>query len=139
VFNADTKSLAADGSNTWLSANENKNLSEVMARINRLAPTGGTSLYKAFESIRGLAPRPDNIILLTDGLPTLGKSGNSGGRVSGKKRLRYFKQAVRVLPEGVPVNAILFPIEGDPLAASEFWKLAVNSGGSFMSPSRDWP
>jgi len=30
-------------------------------------------------------------------------------------------------------------MEGDPLAASEFWQLAQVSGGSFMSPARDWP
>ncbi len=139
VFNADSKPLTGDGGKTWLAANQNKNLNGIMARLNQLAPSGGTSLYKAFESIRGLAPRPDNIILLTDGLPTLGKTGHSGGRVSGKKRLSYFNQAVRVLPGGVPLNTILFPIEGDPFAASEFWKLAIDSGGSFMSPSKDWP
>ena len=139
VFNADSKPLSGDGGSTWLAANQNKNLNGIMARLNHLAPSGGTSLYKAFESIRGLAPRPDNIILLTDGLPTLGKTGHSGGRVSGKKRLSYFNQAVRVLPGGVPLNTILFPIEGDPFAASEFWKLAIDSGGSFMSPSKDWP
>lgn len=139
VFNVDAKPLAGDGGNTWMAANQNKNLNGVMTRLNRLAPSGGTSLYKAFESIRGLSPRPDNIILVTDGLPTLGKSGHSGGRVSGKKRLSYFNQAVRMLPDGIPVNSILFPIEGDPFAASEFWKLAIDSGGSFMSPSKDWP
>ena len=139
VFNTDAKPLAGDGGNTWLAANQNKTLNEVMARLNRLVPTGGTSLYKAIESVRGLTPRPDNIILLTDGLPTLGKSGHRGSRVSGKKRLSYYNQAVRALPDGVPVNTILFPIEGDPFAASEFWKLAIDSGGSFMSPSKDWP
>jgi len=46
---------------------------------------------------------------------------------------------VRELPTGVPVNIILAPMEGDPMAASEFWQLAQISGGAFMSPSRDWP
>jgi len=139
AFNVDTTPLTTDGRIEWLAASQNKNLNEVMTRLKRLSPAGGTNLYQAFKTIRDLSPRPDNVILLTDGLPTLGKTGQSGGRVSGKKRLKYFKQAVRVLPDGVPVNSILFPIEGDPFAASEFWKLAVNSGGSFMSPSRDWP
>jgi hypothetical protein len=30
-------------------------------------------------------------------------------------------------------------MEGDPMAASEFWKLAITSRGSFMSLSKDWP
>jgi Mg-chelatase subunit ChlD len=137
AFNVDAVALAADG--TWMEASKSSNLNQVMAKLNRLVPAGGTSLYKAFEHARGLAPRPDNVILLTDGLPTIGQSGQRGGRVSGKKRLDYFRQALRMLPAGMPVNSILFPIEGDPYAPSEFWKLAVSSGGSFMSPSKDWP
>ncbi len=137
AFDVDAKFLAGEGK--WMAASQNTNLNQVMSRLNVLVPGGGTSLYKAFERIRGLTPRPDNVILLTDGLPTVGQSGNTGGPVSGKRRLSHFKQAVRVLPDGVPVNSILFPIEGDPFAASEFWKLAVRSRGSFMSPSKDWP
>jgi hypothetical protein len=44
-----------------------------------------------------------------------------------------------MLPRNVPVNIILAPMEGDPMAASEFWQLAQVSRGSFMSPSKDWP
>ena len=47
--------------------------------------------------------------------------------------------AVKILPKGVPVNTLLFPIEGDPGAASSFWGLAIASRGSFITPSRDWP
>jgi len=39
----------------------------------------------------------------------------------------------------VPVNVIMFPMEGDPMAAAAFWNLARTSGGAFLSPSRDWP
>jgi hypothetical protein len=34
---------------------------------------------------------------------------------------------------------MLFPIEGDPAAAAAFWSLAINTKGSFITPSRDWP
>ena len=40
VFNIDTKPLAGGGGNTWLAANQNKTLNEVMARLNHLAPSG---------------------------------------------------------------------------------------------------
>lgn len=137
AFNFETTSLPGEGK--WMAANQGSNSDQVMSRLNSLVPAGGTSLYRAFEQARSISPRPDNIILLTDGLPTVGQSGKSSGRVSGKKRLNYFRQAVRMLPDSVPVNTILFPIEGDPYASSEFWKLAVRSNGSFMSPSKDWP
>jgi len=137
AFNVDAKPLTGDGK--WMAVSQGSNLDQVMSRLNLLVPAGGTNLYTAFQQVRSMTPRPDNVILLTDGLPTLGQSGKSSGRVSGKKRLDYFRQAVRALPDGVPVNSILFPIEGDPYAPSEFWKLAVRSNGSFMSPSKDWP
>jgi hypothetical protein len=31
------------------------------------------------------------------------------------------------------------PMEGDPGAASAFWVAARATGGSFLSPSKDWP
>jgi hypothetical protein len=102
-------------------------------------PGGGTSLYQAFAAATAMRPAPDNIILLTDGLPTQGRDRPAGSRVSGKERLRHFERAVKELPGGVPVNVILFPMEGDPYATSAFWQLARDSGGSFMSPSPDWP
>ena len=136
VFNTESRPVVSRSE--WLEPKRNS-LDEVVAGINQVVPDGGTSLYNAFEKVRGLGAKPDNVFLLTDGLPTQGKTRHRSGRVSGKQRLNYFKQALKRLPRNVPVNTILFPIEGDPLAASEYWKLAVASGGSFMSPSSDWP
>jgi hypothetical protein len=93
----------------------------------------------AFRYLQTLSPVPDNIFLITDGLPTQGAEAPRGTKVSGNQRQRLFRQAVRQLPAGVPVNIILAPMEGDPLAASEFWQLAQTTRGSFMSPSSDWP
>lgn len=137
VFSTDSRPLA--GSAAWLDANRNESLDQVVAELNRVAPVGGTSLYNAFETVRNLKPAPDNVILLTDGLPTQGRSDRGGGRVSGRQRMDLFRQSIKRLPKGTPVNTILFPMEGDPYAASEFWKLAVASGGSLMAPSKDWP
>jgi hypothetical protein len=86
-----------------------------------------------------MKPRPDNILLLTDGLPTQGKRKSSKNTISGGERLSLFHQATNVLPRSVPVNTILFPMEGDPMAAVSFWKLAFATGGSFLTPTRDWP
>ena len=48
-------------------------------------------------------------------------------------------EALNEMPAGIPVNVVLLPMEGDPMAPSAFWKLAIASGGSFISPSEDWP
>jgi hypothetical protein len=53
--------------------------------------------------------------------------------------VRHFDDALDELPRGVPVNIVLFPMEGDPMAMSAFWKLAIASRGSLMTPSSAWP
>jgi len=108
-------------------------------KLGRVVPDGGTSLHNAFAALRSLDPPPDNVYLLTDGLPTQGAKQPRGKTVSPARRLSHFREALEVLPSRVPVNVILFPMEGDPDAAISFWLLAQRSGGSLLSPSRDWP
>ena len=104
-----------------------------------MVPGNGTSLFNAFDAVNEMDPRPDNLILLVDGLPTWDKVQPRGNLVSGKQRLKFFQRAAKVLPRTLPVNVILFPLEGDPAASSAYWWLAVGSGGSFLSPAEDWP
>ena len=114
-------------------------LEKVSAELRKITPRGGTSMENAFLALQELSPQPDNIFLITDGLPTQGTSPPRGSKVSGRERQKLFRQAIRQLPGNVPVNIILTPLEGDPMAASELWQLAQSSKGSFLSPSRDWP
>jgi len=90
-------------------------------------------------SARALEPKPDNIYLLVDGLPTMGEVVPTKSGVTGRERLDHFNRAVRNLPVGVPVNVILFAMEGDPQAAPAFWILALHTGGSMLAPAEDWP
>jgi len=123
----------------WLSGNNGKHLNSAVDNLFRTAPEKGTDLYKAFDSISKLSPAPDNIYLLTDGLPTKSASANFGNKVNAKQRKKHFRKALEKLPGGIPVNIILFHMEGDPEASSEFWKLAQRTNGAFFSPSKDWP
>jgi hypothetical protein len=102
-------------------------------------PAEGTNLEVLFTTIAGMASPPDNIFLITDGLPTLGSRGADSGTISGRDREELFERALRELPEGIPVNIIMMPLEGDPAAPGWYWQLAMQSGGSFMMPSPDWP
>ena len=102
-------------------------------------PAQGTNLETLFTSIKLLDPLPDNIYLITDGLPTLGSRGANSGTVTGRQREELFDRAVRELPAGIPVNVIMAPLEGDPMAPALYWQLALRTGGSFMIPSDDWP
>lgn len=139
TFNTEAQTALADTAGKWLEVADQAELERLSETLRDIIPTGGTSLENAFIHLQTLSPVPDNIFLITDGLPTQGTQPPKKRTVSGNQRQRLFRQAVRSLPANVPVSIVLFPMEGDPMAASEFWQLAQSSRGSFMSPSRDWP
>lgn len=139
TFNERVQSLNSDESDQWLDGGNPKHLQSVINNIRSTVPANGTSLYHAFQYIDQLDPRPDNVYLLTDGLPTQAKSKPRTNTVNARQRLKYFNDAVKLLPSSVPINIVLFPIEGDPDAASAFWTLSSRSNGVFFSPANDWP
>ena len=139
AFNTSARPVIQGTSGRWLSSISTANLQAALAGIRTLVPEGGTSLHKAFRIAGSLKPPPDNIILLTDGLPTQGDSPARPGLVTSDERLTHFRSALAHVPASVPVNIMLFPMEGDPAAAVSFWELAIKSRGSFIAPSRDWP
>lgn len=123
----------------WRDANDFRAINSTLEILKNHAPENGTSLVNAFSGIAAITPAPDNIILITDGLPTQGEKVSPKTTISGEQRVRLFQQAVKKLPRGIPVNTILFPIEGDPMASVLFWKLALDTNGSFFTPTGDWP
>jgi hypothetical protein len=139
AFNDKARSLIDGSDGKWLTATDGSKLEQAVKTLRGMVPDGPTSLEVAFDAVRKLQPKPDDVYLLTDGLPTMGDVLPSRPGVSSKQRLRFFDHAVRELPADVPVNVILFAMEGDPEAGPAYWTLALRSGGSMMSPSEDWP
>lgn len=123
----------------WQRADDSATLNAAIDTLKKTVPRDGTSLINAFNVVNALSPRPDNVFLITDGLPTQGQKPPRGTTVSGKERSKLFREAVQRLPAGIPVNVILFPMEGDPEAAALFWQLGLASKGAFLSPASDWP
>ena len=89
--------------------------------------------------LQNLSPIPENIYIITDVLPTRNSSEPRSATVSGKQRLDYFREAASKISRQIPINVVLFPMEGDPMASAAWWQLARLSGGAFISPSWDWP
>jgi hypothetical protein len=96
-------------------------------------------MEQVFRAVANMSPLPDNIFLITDGLPTISDRGSSDALVTPARRLELYEDAVEELPNGVPVNVVLMPLEGDPSAAAAYWQLAQYTRGSFLTPSKDWP
>lgn len=138
TFAEEVKPMIAETRGQWLDVSGGP-LDSALGTLRDEVPAGGTNLRAVFQAVGELSPLPDNIYLITDGLPTLGKGRPRGSTVSGEQRLRRFNEALDALPPGIPVNVVLFPLEGDPMAPSSYWRLAISTGGSFMSPSEDWP
>ncbi len=138
TFNTSAQAVGGDDG-VWRNTADRAGLDKAIKALERSVPNGGTSLINAFAALGDFDSRPDNLFLITDGLPTQGQNSPRGSTISGRERIKLFQKAVEALPRRVPVNVLLFPMEGDPAAAASFWQLALSSNGSFMSPSRDWP
>jgi len=138
-FNTDTRAALTGSKGKWLQVKDKLQLEQAIKNLKDIVPEKGTNLEQVFNAASQLRPQPDNIYLITDGLPTKGSITTRGATITGKQRLTLFGKAIKKLPKGVPLNTILLPMEGDPDAANAFWKLSQISNGSFMSPSEDWP
>ncbi len=139
AFDTDTASLVPDAGPGWIPLAEGRELDAALDGLRATAPEGGTSLVNLVSAIRELDPLPDNVYLIVDSLPTQGENAPRGATVTGRERLELYSKAVSKLPAEIPVNVIMFPMEGDPMASAAYWNLARTTGGSFLSPSRDWP
>lgn len=138
-FNTETRSLVPEVGPGWVALAEGRELDAAIKEVRSMVPSGGTSLVKLVDAINAMSPLPDNVYLITDSLPTQGDREPRGSTIDGRQRLELFSDAIRKMPKDLPVNVILFPMEGDPMAAAAFWSLARSTRGSFLSPSRDWP
>jgi hypothetical protein len=131
--------LTPDSEGKWLTLNDGSELDAAVTALRASHPQGGTSLHAGFNALKLLEPKPDNIFLLVDGLPTMGDVMPTRDGVNAADRLDHFNRAVRQLPVGVPINIIMFAMEGDPQAAPAYWLLSLRTGGSLLAPAEDWP
>jgi hypothetical protein len=140
AFNTQAAAALPLTAGRWLDGGNTATVDEVLDAFDEFVPQDGTSLLNAFAAIRTISPSPDQIILITDGLPTQGATAPAIRRyIDANARARLFDEAVRTLPPRVPVDVVLLPMRGDNPAAHRFWRLARNSGGAYLMPSRDWP
>ena len=123
----------------WLDAGDGSQIDDAVRTLRRTVPKNGTNLHAAFAIVRDMNPRPDNVILLVDGMPTMDKETTTKSVIGGNERLNLFSSAVDLLPSGIPINVMLYPMEGDFNAPTSLWALALRTRGSFISVSRDWP
>ena len=139
TFNTEANPVLEGSENVWLEVGEGAQLDEAIRKLRRTVPENGTNMKAAYDIINQLNPPPDNVLLLVDSLPTTDQLEPERGMVTGAERLRFHYDAIDVIPSGVPINVLLYPMEGDYQASIAYWLLAYGTGGSYMSISKDWP
>lgn len=139
MFAEDTFPLIETHSVDWIDREDGDMIQEVLDSLAEYVPEGGANMERAFSMVRSMGTVPDAVILLTDGLPTQSDSYPSGEFVSENDRVRYFNAAVRVAAPDIPINTILYPLEGDPASPFLFWQLADRTEGALVSPAPSWP
>jgi hypothetical protein len=138
-FNTKAKALIGDTHGKWLDSNDPRAINNVLSAARAIVPGDGTSLVNALLATRTINPQPDQIILITDGLPTQGSVPPSRKFVNVREREKLFDDAMKTVTRDLPMDVVLLPMKGDLLAAHAYWKLARKTGGSYVIPSRDWP
>ena len=142
------------GKKNWYD-NNSKDLSSLYSEVNKVVPKNATNLQAAFKAISQMNDKPDEIFLITDGLPTIGNKNintsffsncnsivGNAKKISGSCREKLFLSSindVKSVVSNIKINVILLPLEGDPGASKNFWKLAAKNQGLLLVPSKDWP
>jgi len=152
AFNNKARTL---GHAQWVRGRDAKALEKIISDVDNLIPAGPTNLQEGLDQLRKLKPRPTNLYLITDGLPTMGNSSYGGlvpffscssllgksTNISGECRKELFRQTLNDsgLGPGTTANIILLPIEGDPEASPEYWNWSATTGGLLITPAEGWP
>lgn len=130
---------------SWSSAANQGDLGNTVQNISSISPSGGTNLEVGVRLALNMHPKPTNIYIVTDGLPTQGSARCAKKRsITPKCREKLLSNISSYLkntfPKGkVPINVILLPMTGDPSAQAHYWGWATATKGMVLSPSEKWP
>jgi hypothetical protein len=140
VFNTGAQPLLPGTDGEWLSGSDDAAREKMLTALGALPPAGGTSLINALQATRAMRIPPDQVILVTDGLPTQGATPPALRKyVDAAARAKFFDEAIRGVNRSIPIDVILLPMKGDVPAPHRFWGLARQTKGAFVMPSPDWP
>ena len=156
VYDAFGKAVSSKEPPRWLQKDyPTLNTKQVKSSLEQLTPHGPTDLKTALKFALDLNPKPKQIVVITDGYPTLPGSSNLSrlsdcpravpGRVpllSPECRKSVFDDAIKAHRKklgGVRVDVILYALEGDSDSIDGYWRFAQRFGGRLLSPVPGWP
>ena len=129
--------------------------SKVPGQIAATTAAGPTNLHAAFAVASRLHPKPRQILVVTDGLPSVPGAKRLGSIrrcpnepkqgvaiLSPACRANIFADARRLVSSELPsvkVDVVLFPLEGDASAAHHYWQFTSERFGRLLAPAVGWP
>ncbi|MYD79693.1 MAG: hypothetical protein F4X44_03670 [Gammaproteobacteria bacterium] len=130
-------------------------LKNVRTMLDSVDANGPTNLERAFEAIATLRPSPKQVLLITDGLPTVPENVSLGrirgcpnartGQVpilSPQCRKNIFERSVQTFRSKLrdtSISVVLLPLDGDAQAMYSYWGLTARSRGRVLTPAEGWP
>ena len=128
---------------------------QIHGSLDQALPSGATNLKESLLAVASLDPQPNQILLITDGLPTL--PGDTSLRrlrkcpsvrkgttpiLSPSCRLSVFLDAAKVAERQlrrIRIDVVLLPLDGDANSVFAYWILAAQTGGRLLAPAEGWP
>lgn len=155
VQDLDGTELKSTTTLTWKERGEpDLTVKEVANTIQKVEAAGPTDLESAVSLLKTLEPLPRQILLITDGLPTVPgqtqlntvkgcpPSKNLTAKLSSNCRRNIFERVERIFRRELTqteLNVVLLPLEGDAAAVRIYWGLASRHSGRVLAPAPNWP
>lgn len=156
VADLDGNVLDAKSKLDWLQKDApNRTSVDINRVVDAQLARGATNLRQALEVTATLSPQPNQILIITDGLPTVPGSKalsrirncprivrTSSPILSPRCRANIFRDAESFAAnvfKNTRIDIILLPLEGDASAALRYWELAVAHDGRMLTPAKGWP
>lgn len=129
-------------------------IADIVRGVQATDANGPTNLERAFSVLTKLSPAPRQVLLITDGLPSVpGEADlrtvrNCRSSARGNKlltpecRQEIFNRARDLFKQTLgqtDLNIVLLPLEGDARATRLYWNLASARNGRVLAPAPNWP
>jgi hypothetical protein len=141
-FNTAAAPLLAGSAGQWLAVDDDAQRGKVLEALGTLTPADGTSLVNALKPIREMQSPPEQVVLITDGLPTRGASPPALRRtIDASGRVKLFDEAVRGINRSSADRTLraVTHERGRAGRASLLGAGPVSPRARSSCPSPDWP
>lgn len=138
LYDNEARFAAPDTAGSWIERKAGGTVEAALAGAWRSVPGGGANLEAAVALANSLEPKPDNLYIVTDGLPSDARHGRINNN-AGARNSAFHRSAQLAAAGKQGMHFILFPLTGDMYAAPRMWEAAERTNGSFFTPAPDWP